>query len=321
MLPGGSREPPERLLGSSRDAPGSVPVSCKLMCRGGPRDLGGSELSGRLSGSSREAPGKLPGSSREAPGRLEAPVGSREAPGMLPGGSREAPRRLPASRLPGCSREAPGRLSGASREAPGRFPASSREAPGMLPGGSREAPQRLPGGSREPPGSSRQAPEKLPGCTWEAPGRLPGCFTGLQEQVCRDRFAFHVCMIKSIAFQSFPFSRMHDKVCCILRIIHESAVASMVKTTDPQKRPLRSPPAAGHRPVSPGTGCHQIAVKIWHLEIPSRSPQEDSSLLLSAANGFFTTAFATGGRRAPPSAAGHRVRPDSGEKLERMTFA
>jgi len=263
MLPGSSRGLPERLPGSSRDAPGSVPVSCKLMCRGGPRDLGASEPSGRLSGSSRQAPGKLPGSSREAPGRLEAPVGSREAPGMLPGSSREAPRRLPASRLPGCSREAPGRLSGASREAPGRFPASSREAPGMLPGGSREAPQGLPGGSRELPGSSRQAPEKLPGCSWEAPGRLPGCFTGLQEQVCRDRFAFHVCMIKSIAFQSFSCSRMHDKVCCILRIIHESAVASMVKTTDPQKK---------------------------------------------------TTAVATG-RRAPPSVAGHRVPPDSGENL------
>jgi len=95
----------------------------------------------------------------------------------------------------------------------------------------------------------------------------------------------------------------------------------MTKTADPKKLPLLSPPDAGHRPASPGTGCHQIAVKIWHLEIPSLSPQKDASLLLSAANGFFTTAFATGGRRPPPSAAGYRVRPDSGEKLERMTFA
>jgi len=50
---------------------------------------------------------------------------------------------------------------------------------------------------------------------------------------------------------------MHDKVCCFSRVVHESAFASMAKTRDPQKIPLLSPPAAGHRPAPPGTAKHR----------------------------------------------------------------
>jgi len=68
---------------------------------------------------------------------------------------------------------------------------------------------------------------------------------------------------------------------------------------------LLSPQAAGHRPAQPGNRCDQRGEKIGHFKIPLLPPQEDSSLLLSATRGSFTTAVAAG-RRAPPSTDGNR---------------
>ena len=73
---------------------------------------------------------------------------------------------------------------------------------------------------------------------------------------------------------------------------------------------LLSPPAAGHRPAPPDTGCDQIAEKNW----ASRDFCRHIKILhyWSATKGFLIIAVATG-RRAPPSAAGHRVRPERGK--------